>query len=160
MLFRYLSCLLLILAGAAHASAGHLRSFAPGTMERIVAERQGRSFVLAFWSIGCAHCPAELKALGALKRRYPGLDVVLVATDSQDEAPRAAEIAAGFGLRSTQQWIFSDEAAPERLRFEIDPKWYGELPRTYLFDRNHRIEAVSGLIPAARLERWVKENAR
>lgn len=159
-LFPYLSFLLLILSSAAHAGAGQLNVFAPGSKAGIVAERQGRPFILVFWSTGCTHCPSELKSLSALKRRHPALDVVLVSTDAQDEAARAAEMAAGYHLAAVQQWIFSDQAVPERLRFEIDPKWYGELPRTYLFDRNQRTEAVSGLIPAERLARWVKENVR
>jgi len=160
MLSRFVAVLLLILSGVSPAFAGQTHPFVSGSKAGIVSERQGKPFILAFWSTSCTHCPAELKALGALKRRYPTLDVVLVATDAEDEAAHAAEIVSGFGLAAAQQWIFSDLATPERLRFEIDPKWYGELPRTYLFDRNHRVEAVSGLIPAARLERWVQENAR
>ena len=50
--------------------------------------------------------------------------------------------------------------APERLRFAIDPRWHGELPRTYLYDRAHVVQAVSGVIPPEQLTKWVKENVR
>jgi hypothetical protein len=30
--------------------------------------------------------------------------------------------------------------------FEIDPKWYGELPRTYFLDAAHQRTGVSGVL--------------
>ncbi|MFN3397186.1 MAG: hypothetical protein ACK4ZS_01480, partial [Sulfurimicrobium sp.] len=64
-----------------------------------------------------------------------------------------------FGLGNTGQWIFADDM-PERLRFEIDPRWHGELPRTHFYDRAHRVEVVSGVVPPPRLAAWVKANVR
>ena len=75
--------------------------------------------MLALWSVGCTHCPEELKATGRLKAAHPGLDVVLVAADSVDDAPQAEKMAWGYGLGAVPQWIFADPM-PERLRFEID----------------------------------------
>ncbi|MDD5330830.1 MAG: TlpA family protein disulfide reductase, partial [Sulfuricella sp.] len=54
-------------------------------------------------------------------------------------------------------WVFAD-AVPERLYFEADGKWRGELPRTYLYDAAHRATAFSGKIDPAQLERWVRSN--
>jgi hypothetical protein len=34
------------------------------------------------------------------------------------------------------------------------------LPRTYLYDRQHVVQAFSGLVPPDRLAQWVKDNAR
>ena len=39
-----------------------------------------------------------------------------------------------YGLGKVEQWVFADPM-PERLRFEIDRRWYGELPRTHFYDR-------------------------
>lgn len=151
--------ILLTFSAPIASGAGDARVFEPGSLKRIVDERQGKAFVLAFWSIGCTHCPAELKALGALKKMHPKLDVVLVATDSPDDAPQAEKAVQSYGLGKVPQWIFSEDA-PERLRFEIDPRWHGELPRTYLYDRAHVVQAVSGVIPPEQLTKWVKENVR
>ncbi len=140
-------------------AAGSVRPFVSGTLAKIAAERQGRPFILSLWSISCTHCPAELRTLGKLKGEHPSLDVVLVSTDDPENAARTAEIAAGYGLGSVPQWIFADDV-PERLRFEIDRRWYGELPRTLFFDRNHRVHGVSGLVSQERLQQWVKENLR
>lgn len=151
--------LLLMFSAPIAAGGGNTRVFETGSLKRIVDERQGKAFVLAFWSIGCTHCPTELKALGALKKAYPKLEVVLIAADSPDDAPQAEKAVQSYGLGKVPQWIFSDEA-PERLRFEIDPRWHGELPRTYLYDRSHVVQAVSGVIPPAQLTKWVTENVR
>lgn len=152
-------CAMCLFAEAAPASAESVRPFVPGSLGKILGERQGKPFILAFWSISCTHCPAELKALGQLKRSYPKLDVVLVAADSPDDAHLAAEMARRYGLDKAPQWVFAD-AMPERLRFEIDRRWHGELPRTYLYDRLHAVQAFSGLVPQDQLSQWVKDNVR
>ncbi|MFC5302495.1 TlpA disulfide reductase family protein [Azospira restricta] len=156
-LVLFLSGMLLSLgAGAAEQP---VRPFVAGTLQKIVAERQGKPFILALWSVSCTHCPEELKTLARLKQANPALDVVLVSTDDADESPRVRELAQRFGLAAVPQWVFADPA-PERLRFEIDRRWYGELPRTLFFDRQHRVEAVSGLVPPERLARWIAEHVR
>ncbi len=162
-LFRHLrntlaALLLSLFAMHGHAADG-VRPFVAGSLAKIAAERQGRPFILALWSVSCTHCPTELKALGRLKKAHPDLDVVLVATDDADEAAQTRELAERFGLGRVPQWIFADPI-PERLRFEIDRRWYGELPRTLFFDREHKVEAVSGLVPEERLQRWVQANVR
>jgi thiol-disulfide isomerase/thioredoxin len=152
--------LVLLVVGALPVSAADaVRPFVAGSLAKIVAERQGKPFLLAFWSVNCAHCPLELKALGEIRRRNPKIDIVLVAADTPDEAPLIAQLAASYGLGKVEQWVFADDM-PERLRFEIDQRWHGELPRTYFYDREHGIEAVSGVIPKPRLLGWVKANVR
>ena len=157
-LFAVLFALLLPAVAQAEARP-QLRPFVGGSLEQIQAERAGKPFILALWSATCTHCPAELKALGQLLKRTPGLEVVLVATDTPAESPQLTRLAAEYGLGRQAQWVFADEQ-PERLRFQIDRRWYGELPRTYLYDGQHRREAYSGLIPAAQLERWLAANVK
>jgi len=150
-------CLLLgLLAGLAQAE---VRPFGPDSLQHIQAERAGRPFILTLWSASCTHCPAELKALGELARQHPGLDIVLLSTDSPAEAGELAALANGYGLGRKAQWVFAD-AQPEKLRFAIDRRWYGELPRTYFFDAQHRRAGVSGVVPVERLERWVGEHLK
>jgi len=148
--------LLALVAGLAQAD---VRPFAAGSLAQIQAEHSGKPFILALWSATCVHCPGELKVLGELSRRYPGLDVVLLATDSPAEAPQLARLASGYGLGKQAQWVFAD-AQPERLRYEIDRRWYGELPRTYFFDAQHRRTAATGVIAVEQLEQWVREHVK
>lgn len=157
MMRRLLILATLFFAAPSWAVETAVRPFVPGSLAGIVAARQGKPFVLAFWSISCTHCPAELKTLGEMKRRHPRLDIVLVAADTPEDSAQTAQLAKSYGLGNVEQWIFADPM-PERLRFEIDRRWYGELPRTHFYDRAHRIEAVSGLIPESRLQQWIRDN--
>lgn len=155
-MIRLLLMLLLVFLAPAAMADTTVRPFVAGSLSQIQAARQGKPFVLAFWSIGCVHCPAELKTLGELKRRHPKLDVVLVAADMPDDAPQTAQLAKSYGLGKVEQWVFADPM-PERLRFEIDRRWYGELPRTHFYDRDHKVEAISGIVPEERLQQWIRE---
>lgn len=130
-----------------------------GSLAKIVAARRGQPFIVAYWSVTCAHCPRELRALGELRQRYPQLQLVLVSTDTPEDAGEAARLAAGYGLGDVEQWVFA-EAAPEILRAEIDSRWHGELPRTAFYDRQHRVEAFSGVVSAKRLQAWAEAHAR
>ena len=47
------------------------------------------------------------------------------------------------GLGSAENWIFSDGFV-ERLRFEIDPAWQGEIPRTVLIARDGTATTIRG----------------
>lgn len=136
-----------------------VRPFVAGSLAGILAQRQGRPFVLVFWSSSCGYCPAELKALSVIRKANPKLGVVLVSADTPEEAPLAAKLAAKYGLGKAEQWIFADEME-ERLRFDIDPRWHGELPRTHFYDREHRTEVISGIVPQQKLLAWVKANVR
>jgi len=150
------SAVLLLPAGS---RAGEVRPFVSGTLARIQAAHAGRPFILAFWSIDCVHCPVELKHLAALKKAHPELDVVLVATDTPDVAQLVSETVARHGLDKVEQWVFADSSS-ERLRYEIDPHWYGELPRSYLYDARHRVEATSGVVSPGRLAQWARRQRR
>ena len=153
---KFLLLLIALLGGTAWAD---IRPFTVDSLQAIEKERDGRPFVLAFWSSTCTHCPHELRTLGELTRRYPRLDVVLVAADTPDLAPELARLAKEYGLGKQTQWVFADEQA-ERLRFAVDRRWYGELPRTYFYDAQHRREGRSGVIPREQLEHWVREQVK
>jgi len=56
-------------------------------------------------------------------------------------------------------WGFAN-AFEERVRYSIDRTWRGELPRTYLFDANHRPENRSGPAELAWIEPWLARQAK
>ena len=150
------ACALLLIHAA--VGAAELRSFGRGEMARILDARQGRAFVLTLWSTECAHCKDTLRQLSALAQGRAGIDLVVVNTDNVGAKQTIATMLAATGLSERDTWVFGDEA-PERLRFEIDRRWGGEMPRTYLFDRDHKTSAYSGPLGAAVLQDWLARNA-
>ncbi|HLT63635.1 MAG TPA: hypothetical protein VKZ92_03845, partial [Pseudohongiella sp.] len=92
--------------------------------------------------------------LGKLKAENPDLPVVLVSTDNISQREDATDYLIEFGLNRMTSWMFADAFA-ERLRFTIDPQWYGELPRSYLFDADHQAHAHSGMMSEQMVREWL-----
>ena len=57
------------------------------------------------------------------------------------------------GLSAAENWMFN-EGFVERLRFEIDPSWQGDIPRTMLIARDGAITTIEGAADRAEIERW------
>lgn len=149
-------CCLMAFSGVVSAE---IHAFKSGSLQQILAAREGKPFILSYWSLTCTYCAQEMKTLAALQKRYPKLEVVLVSTDTPEEKPELELFVAKQGLAKVEQWVFA-ESPPEKLRYEIDRRWWGELPRTYLYPASHQAKGVSGLIAEDRLEDWVKEQVQ
>lgn len=153
--FRGMLCGVLLAAacvGAAPAEA--LKPFQPESLQQIREATRGRPFVLAFWSLHCAPCKEDMAVLKAVQAKYPQLRVILVSTDGPAEHPAVIRFLAQQGLGRVERWAFADDFE-ERLRFNVDPEWRGELPRTYLFDAEHRATTHSGVLDVRALDAWV-----
>jgi thiol-disulfide isomerase/thioredoxin len=150
--------LALLSALALPAMAQEIKPFVAGSIKEITAARQGKPFILGMWSLTCAHCREELAFLSGLVKKHPSLDLVLVATDTPEESEAIGATLHQFGLGGAEAWVFADPFE-ERLRFEIDPKWHGELPRTYLFDPSHKALAFSGKPNPQQFERWIQAHS-
>lgn len=142
-------------AGAAPAS--DIKPFTAASMEEILAARKGKPFILGLWSLSCTHCRDDLALLSKLSQRYHKLDLVLIATDTPEQAEEAANTLRPYRFKRVEQWIFADEFT-ERLRYNIDRKWRGELPRTYFYEATHQTRAISGKLDEVESERWVKNH--
>ena len=154
MLRRFCWVMALLLMHVMPAAAQELKPFVTGSIKAITSARQGKPFILGMWSLSCSHCREELAMLSALIKKRPDIDIVLVANDTPEEAGAIIATLRQFNLEGVQAWVFAESFA-ERLRYEIDPKWYGELPRTYLYDSSHKILAISGKLDPLRLEQWL-----
>ena len=151
---RWLAALLCLIAFSAQA-APDIKPFVRGSMAEIAAAHQGKPYLLAFWSLTCTHCREELGQLGGLLKQHPGLPVVLVSTDTPEEGAEIAATLAEYQLGGAESWVFADSFT-ERLRAAVDKKWRGELPRTYLYDSAHRVEAYSGKLRPDALAAWLQ----
>ena len=58
------------------------------------------------------------------------------------------------GLSDAESWLFSDDFV-ERLRFEVDPQWQGEIPRTLLIARDGTTTTMEGVADFAQLRAWL-----
>jgi hypothetical protein len=139
------------------ASASDVRQFEPGSYQRIVQEHAGKPFVLALWSLECAPCHEDLALFGRLLEQNAAFNLVLVSTDASAEPQALRDTLARHDLTRAESWVFAG-GSDERLRYEIDRKWYGELPRTYLFAADGTAQAVSGKLDEKVLDAWSARN--
>ncbi len=147
---------LLLLQLPAALAAQELKPFVRGSYQQLVSAHGDKPFIVAFWSVNCTYCGAELSMLGKLIKKYRGLGLVLVSTDTPADGQEIAATLDKFALGRAEAWVFADSYS-ERLRFEVDSAWYGELPRTYLYSAKDGVKAASGKLDQAEVERWIKQ---
>ena len=160
-LVQFICCLSLGLTTASVADT-KLKAFHPSSPKQIENAREGQAFIAILWSIDCPPCFKELALLqelteqlkGELKERFSKVNVVLIATDDEQYRESVNKTLVEFQLENMDNWIFAN-SSPERLRYSIDPSWYGELPRAYFYDKSHQRYSHSGSLSKQQLQKWL-----
>ena len=147
------AALLTGLAGG--AGAGEFQPFVRGSWKQIAAGHAGRPFVVHVWGLTCGPCRVEMPKWGKLLAERSDLDLVLINADLVPDDPAAAfGMLDKSGLAQADNWIFNDGFV-ERLRYEIDPRWRGELPMTYLIGRDGARTKIEGVADLAKVRDWL-----
>jgi thiol-disulfide isomerase/thioredoxin len=147
--------LVLALASWGSAQAGSPLPFERGSWAKLRADRTGQPTVIHFWGLTCAPCLVELPHWGKLVAERPDLKLVLIAADPMpQEADRVATTLNNAGLGGSDSFSFTDRFY-ERLRYEIDPTWAGELPRTVMIDRDGKATVLPGVADLAQVRAWL-----
>jgi thiol-disulfide isomerase/thioredoxin len=159
---RLLLGAILLLASTPLVPASHeseLKPFARGSWEQLLHSHAGHPTLVHFWGVTCGPCKVELPELGEFMKHHPAIDVVTVSADLVPNLSTATRsMLQNAGLSSAENWIFSDGFA-ERLRFEIDPSWQGDIPRTMLISRDGEITTIDGSAEISALEKWSDQQA-
>jgi hypothetical protein len=146
---KIISWLILIISTlfnmAANAEQQALHAFSADSYQQILANSSQRPFMLVVWSIDCSSCLKDMELLSTIHQERPDLKMVMLAADNLEASEQIQQILEQHQLTDIENWVFADENA-QKLRFEIDPRWYGELPRTYFFDATHQRTGVSGVL--------------
>jgi thiol-disulfide isomerase/thioredoxin len=144
----------LIASAMALAAPPALKPFERGTWQRVLKGHAGRPTLVHFWGVTCGPCKVELPLLGQFAKDHPGIDVITISADLVPNLTAATQsMLDKAGLSSAENFIFSDGFV-ERLRFEIDPAWQGDIPRTMLISRDGTISTIEGSAEIADLEKW------
>ena len=134
-----------------------LKPFVRGSWQDVLRSHAGRPTLVHFWGVTCGPCKVELPLLGQFMKDHSELAVVMISADLVPNLPGAARaMLEKAGLGSAENWIFSDGFV-ERLRFEIDPAWQGEIPRTLLIGRDGTVTTIEGSAEIPDLEKWLDQ---
>lgn len=112
--------------------------------------------IISFWSIDCPYCIDDLKKLGKALSKNTNVKLITVCVDGKESAKKAERILSQANLPKHEQYQYA-EVDEDRLRYNIDPAWYGELPRTYFYDATHQVTPLSGKISNSFLDKWFKK---
>jgi hypothetical protein len=120
-------------------------TFISGSYQQILTANANRPFMLVIWSINCSSCLKDMELLSSIHKSRPELKMIMLAADEPSATEQIQQILEKNQLSGIENWAYADDNS-QKLQFEIDPKWYGELPRTYFFDKTHQRTGVSGVL--------------
>ncbi len=143
----------LLMPAPAQDSATQLKPFGRGSWQELMKAHAGRPTIVHFWGVTCGPCKVELPQIGAFMKDNPAIDMVTISADFVPDMPAATRaMLERAGLALAENWIFDGFA--DRLRFEIDPTWQGDIPRTLLITREGEMTTIEGSADIADLKQW------
>jgi thiol-disulfide isomerase/thioredoxin len=150
-----LSLLVLVATGANSATVDNLREFQRGSWKEIRQSHQGKPVVVHIWGVTCGPCRTEMPEWGAFLQEHPDMNLVLIDADLvPNEAGAVATMLDQAGLGGAENWVFGDNFV-EPLRYEVDPQWRGEIPRTILIGRDGAATVMDGVVDFAAVRNWL-----
>lgn len=158
---RFFAFVLILVSLTAPAFAAGIHPFVRGSWQDIRQAHGGQPLVVHFWGVTCGPCLVELPHWGELAQKRPDMTLILIAADPVPEDPnKLALILNEAGLSDVENWAFADDFVA-RLRYEIDPQWRGELPRTMLIGRDGTMKTIVGVARLDDIRAWLNsEKAR
>ena len=144
------------IALSTYAEQAPLKPFITGSYKQLLDNNANKPFMLVIWSTTCSSCLKDMALLNKMHKENPKVNMVMLATDDASESEQIQKILVKNELTGLENWLFADEN-PQKLRYEIDPKWYGELPRTYFLNKAHEREGVSGVFTQEDYEAMFKK---
>src|ERR1700681_1434366 len=143
-----------LISAPASEAPPQLKPLQRGSGIDILRSHSIRPTIVHYWEVMCGPCKVELPLLGEFMKVHSAIDMVTVSADLVPDLPGATHsMLEKSGLQSAENWIFNDGFV-ERLRFEIDPGWQGDIPRTMLISREGAITTIEGSAEIADLEKW------
>jgi len=152
-----LAAAIFVAAGA--AAAFEFKPWGRGAFADLRKAHAGKPLIVHFWSVTCPPCLAELPDWAKLVRERKDVTIIFVDTDPEGDRPRAAARLEKTGLVDAVHYAFADSFA-ERLYFEADKGWRGELPFTALIGADGAQETVTGALDDPAMTDWLGKLAK
>jgi thiol-disulfide isomerase/thioredoxin len=148
------------LINSVFANTPTIKPFIKGSFQEIQQQQdkshKDKAYIITFWSETCAFCMEELTLLGKLLKTYPDVELISITTDPFLNEKTITRILSSKNLQQAKMWVFSENYA-ERLYFDVDKRWRGELPLTFFVDRNHKLLKHMGTINKHKLIEWFEQ---
>ncbi|MCX7898671.1 MAG: TlpA family protein disulfide reductase [Methylocystis sp.] len=143
---------------ASSAFALEFKPYGVGDFGKITKAHAGKPLILHYWSVTCPPCLAELPIWAKLLAERKDLDIIFVNADGEDDRARAMLRLEKAGLAQAIHYGFADSFV-EKLYFEADKTWRGEMPFTALVAPDGAVTAVTGEVDEAFIARWLAKQS-
>ena len=125
-------------------------------LKNLLARGEGeaaRPLLINFWATWCVPCRKEFPDLVKIDRDYRGRGLQFVVISADDVSELKTEVPKFLRqMRAEMPAYLLNATDTEAAIVQIDPTWGGELPATFLFDRQGKLVFKhTGLINAAEL---------
>lgn len=134
-----------------YAQQVNIRPFEKGSYQQILRQYKDQPLVLILWSMTCSSCLSEMPLIQKIHQQNPRLNMVMISVDGPEFYQEMWQIIKREKLSTIEHWGFAEDNSPA-LRYIIDGSWYGELPRTYFFDKQHHKAGISGVLSLQQYE--------
>lgn len=127
------------------------------SLDEIKQHYSTQPFLMVIWSAKCPPCLQELRLIGKIKKNNPELNLAIVSIDdinNADENKILNDILHRTSLNYESVWAFPNNSY-EQLKNTIDSSWFGELPRSYFYDKDHLRTGISGQLSRYRILKWI-----
>jgi thiol-disulfide isomerase/thioredoxin len=141
---------------ASGAAAFDFKPYGRGAFAQLTKAHAGRPLIVHFWSVTCPPCLVELPQWAKFAAEAKGIDLVFVNTDSDEDRARAQARIEKAGLSNADHYGFADDFV-EKLYFEADSMWRGELPFTALVAPDGAVVTVTGAIDDPLIVNWLEK---
>jgi thiol-disulfide isomerase/thioredoxin len=155
---RMLLALVAVSLAAQQAVQQKLTPVSQDAYPKLIAGHKGRVVLVNFWATYCVPCRTEIPEMVKLadRLRARGLDFVSISADEPEQEPQAlkfivaAKVPGPLYIKSTRP---DDDADNDRFAAAIHPKWNGELPASFVYDRTgKKVGAFTGEVPLKNIE--------
>lgn len=139
---------------SANLHATELKTYHAGEWNALLKSSNKKPMVVHLWGFTCAPCLDELPRWGEFVARFPNLKTIFIQVD--DVPPELSiqtltDARLDLADNRTSATIFD-----EYMRYEIDPRWRGELPLTLLISPNGEVKRLRGTVDFKVLQQWLK----
>ncbi len=129
--------------------------YSANAIQQIKQNYLGQKWLMLLWSVDCPPCFKELALIQKIRQQHKNINIVIVNADDNDEvATQRKQVIEKYQLEDLAHFHFNDGQG-DRERYQIDPNWYGELPRSYFVDAQGKFHGKSGLIDEQLLTTWL-----
>lgn len=144
-----------ILSGCSDSQPVH--AFVKGSFAQIQQTYKNKPHLLVFWSQDCAYCMKEFTFLADVLAATD-IKLITISTDSFLESGIIRDLHQTNNLVDAELWVFSDPVA-EKLYFDVDKNWRGELPLMFLVNANNIMTKHMGILSQNQLVDWLAQNS-